>query len=157
MTIRVAARAVLAIGLVAMSTECTGKRAGPRGLNAQGSSWHFTLAVTTRHLVLPDQSEHASVVDSIMGTLTIDTAVGDSLVGHFDMDVAKLGISAGTISGKQLFAGSMRGDSLQLYLFSDATDAGIYLDGRVDGSDAVGVWTTSRGFDKGRFHLLREK
>jgi len=90
--------------------------------------------------------------DSVIGSLSIASISGDSLFGAYSVPFISLGLRIGRVTpGPQLLQGRVAGRKFQIELTPDATDAGLWLDGEIQGHSVGGTWYSEQGRGRGSF------
>jgi len=119
---------------------------------------HYTIRmrVTNRAPLIPElERAWAPLSDTTSVALRLDSLARDSLYGTYEAYFRHFGVMVGAIGdAPQRFAGHLVGDSLEIELTPNATDAGLHLRGRrrVDGGFA-GKWYLDQGSTSGTFAL----
>ncbi len=136
-------------------------RRGPvQGLRfwSQGASYVLTLTPLNKAGLVPELKKAlGSAKDSVVGSMTIDSIVGDSTFGRIDLKVGEIGLMEPMSGGgPPEFAAQTVGDSVRLRLNSQQTDVGIWLDGKIRGRRAEGTWVAGQRHVSGRFRIIRE-
>ena len=122
---------------------------------AAGQEYRLQMTVTTRPTLIPERAAALGPLqDSVTGTLTVESVVGDSAFGRYQVDLLHLGVMAVPVApAEPLFAAVVEGDSVTMRLNPNVTDAGVYLAGRKNTDKILGAWHADQGAGIGTFVL----
>ncbi|MEP6573650.1 MAG: hypothetical protein ABJD11_13175 [Gemmatimonadota bacterium] len=135
----------------------------PRGVHSEhpllaGRVYQLQLVASAKPRLTPERAAALGPLqDSLTGTLSVDSVVHDSALGHYQLNMLKLGMMATPAAPAALrFVAVANGANLELHLNPDVTDAGVYFVGQPREGRVIGTWHDQKGEAKGTF-VLRDQ